>query len=505
MKKRLFFYLFASLLTAGSMTFTSCSDDDENEVIIYPIDEELAGEYKGTLDIVMLEVSLAEDAPKNITITKAGDSSINLMLSDFSMELNGAQVSLGTITLEGCVLSQRTGGGYTFVGQQTLSLSVGNCDVVVSGSIVNSTITVNLTITWNDIPIYVTFEGTKLTGTESSEAALLSFEFNDEYGIIVDGTLNIDETNLTITYMVLETATTEQLNSLEPVITVSDGATYTLSSTNFSQNVTLTIVAEDGTVVVYTIVAPTLATSWSFSFEEWDETTNAYPTPYPTDILATSNPGAAYAGLSSYPVVIEEDGYAGRAAKLVTLDSRTSLAAIMGMGITSGSLFTGTFTLDLSAIFSGGMLACSKFGVVYDKEPLLFKGVYKYTPGSPYITATETSSSNGIFPEVEGAVDECSIQAVLYEVEDESDTLDGNNINTATNRVAIAQLEDGSAKDEWTTFSIPFTWLDGQTYDASKTYKLAIVCSSSKDGDKSMGAINSTLWVDELEVIGAAE
>lgn len=31
---------------------------------------------------------------------------------------------------------------------------------------------------------------------------------------------------------------------------------------------------------------------------------------------------------------------------------------------------------------------------------------------------------------------------------------------------------------------------------------MAIVCSSSKDGDKFKGAVNSTLIVDELEIVG---
>lgn len=35
-----------------------------------------------------------------------------------------------------------------------------------------------------------------------------------------------------------------------------------------------------------------------------------------------------------------------------------------------------------------------------------------------------------------------------------------------------------------------------------KSIKLAIVCSSSKEGDKFRGAANSTLIVDELEVVG---
>ena len=33
-------------------------------------------------------------------------------------------------------------------------------------------------------------------------------------------------------------------------------------------------------------------------------------------------------------------------------------------------------------------------------------------------------------------------------------------------------------------------------------HKMAIVCSSSKAGDSFKGAVNSTLFVDELEIIG---
>ena len=47
MKKNLFFYLFAVLCTMP--LFTSCSDDDAPVVI--PVDEEIAGNYGGKLDI----------------------------------------------------------------------------------------------------------------------------------------------------------------------------------------------------------------------------------------------------------------------------------------------------------------------------------------------------------------------------------------------------------------------------------------------------------------------
>ena len=80
--------------------------------------------------------------------------------------------------------------------------------------------------------------------------------------------------------------------------------------------------------------------------------------------------------------------------------------------------------------------------------------------------------------------------------------LTGHDINSSDYRVATAKLEDGTAKAEYTYFDIPFTFLTGKAYETSKSYKLAIVCSSSKDGDSFMGAGGSTLILDELEVIG---
>ena len=82
-------------------------------------------------------------------------------------------------------------------------------------------------------------------------------------------------------------------------------------------------------------------------------------------------------------------------------------------------------------------------------------------------------------------------------------TLDGSNIDSDDERiVARARLEDGTAKSDWTEFDLSFVWKEGATYDAGITYKLAIICSSSKDGANFNGAANSTLIVDNLEVIG---
>ena len=50
MNKRLFYYLFAVLCTVT--LFTSCSDDDGDDTpTVIPTEQEIAGDYKGTMDV----------------------------------------------------------------------------------------------------------------------------------------------------------------------------------------------------------------------------------------------------------------------------------------------------------------------------------------------------------------------------------------------------------------------------------------------------------------------
>lgn len=96
----------------------------------------------------------------------------------------------------------------------------------------------------------------------------------------------------------------------------------------------------------------------------------------------------------------------------------------------------------------------------------------------------------------------CFIVEATNEKEEEV-ILDGNTITNSEYRVAIAQIKDGSdTEDKWVEFNEAFTYFEGKVYDSSKKYKMAIVCSSSKAGDSFKGAVNSTLFVDELEIIG---
>ena len=458
MKKRLL-YLF--MLISSVSLFMSCSDDDD---VKYPVDSELAGAYKGTMDVYYVGVStpIASDMVQKVYISKASDTAVKLELRNFTITVAGTELLIGDITVDNCALT-KSGDAYKFSGNQTLSLVVGSCNTSVSGTVGKNAVD-----------------------------------------------MVIDDAKSTITFKVNDEATEEELKALVPAIAISEKATVTPASgvaQDFSggKSVVYTVVAEDGTSRKYTASIEGVQNIMKYSLDEWSEfdAGNSYEnywTPEPAGFLATSNGGAKMLNGSSsavkvgYPVMEESEGFSGKAAKLVTLDSRAHALGSMAP-ITSGSLFTGTFSLNMLA-----PLKSTKFGIAYDKEPKLLKGVYKYKAGTNYIDGSVKPAQEGL-----NIIDECSIAAVLYEAKDAAGkdvTLTGVDINTSEYRVAEARLKDGTDKDEWTTFELAFEYLPEKSYDSTKEYKLAIICSSSKEGDKFKGAANSTLIVDELEVIG---
>lgn len=155
-------------------TYTATATFDEPT---FPIDEQLAGEYKGLIDITLNESPVGTDIPKNITVAKVNDTTVSLLLEDFSFE----GIVLGTIQIDSCFLSlsDTPEEEYQFSGGQTLSLVLGELPTTVNGTFSSDgSIFINIAIDFNGIPVDVTFNGTKLTGNESSEALITSFTFD---------------------------------------------------------------------------------------------------------------------------------------------------------------------------------------------------------------------------------------------------------------------------------------------------------------------------------------
>ena len=392
------------MLISSVSLFMSCSDDDD---VKYPVDSELAGAYKGTMDVYYVGVStpIVSDMVQKVYISKASDTAVKLELRNFTITVAGAELLIGDITVDNCALA-KSGDAYKFSGNQTLSLVVGSCNTSVLGTVGKNAVDMVIDVdVEGGMKVKVNYKGTKLSGSENTEAKITDFTIDDE---VITVAPVIDDAKSAITFKVNDEATEEDLKALVPVIAVSEKATVTPASG----------VAQDfsgGKSVVYTVVA--------------------------------------------------EDG-----------TSRKYTASIEGVQ------------------------NIIKFGIAYDKEPKLLKGVYKYKAGTNYIDGSVKPAQEGL-----NIIDECSIAAVLYEAKDAAGkdvTLTGVDINTSEYRVAEARLKDGTDKDEWTTFELAFEYLPEKSYDSTKEYKLAIICSSSKEGDKFKGAANSTLIVDELEVIG---
>lgn len=499
MKKNLFYYLFAVICSVT--LFASCSDDDDPS---YPIDEEIAGTYKGTLDITLSGLVVGKDLPKNITISKASNSSINLELKDFDFQ--GA--NLGTILISNCALSQN-GTTYSFTGSQTLNLTgIGECDVTVEPStIINGEAIVNLKIFAKQLGdnVTVVYKGSRLKGTESSEAKITSFTFDKKVAAVdslVIGTPVIDEAAKTITFMVADTAKAEYLKILVPTIVVSDKATVTPGSgvsQDFNSSVKYTVIAEDGTESIYTA---SVSGSGSVSdFENWGYDTSMYPESeqiYKIDGWATCNNAVALiknmgplAGITytgEYPVRPTDDCYSG--SKAIVMESMdTKGGNLFGQQIpkvTAGTAFMGTF--EAFAALQNPM-ATTSFGVMYQNKPLEVTGYFKYTAGTDFYNEKGEKIDQK---------DECALSAVLYEVADEKETLDGSTIYNSDKIIASAMFTNGGAK-EYTPFTLKLEYI--KSYDPEKKYKLAVIFASSKDGAAYKAAVGSTLYVDEVTII----
>ena len=499
MKKNLFYYLFAVICSVT--LFTSCSDDDD---VSFPIDEEIAGTYKGTLDITLDEVSVGKDLPKNITISKASNSAINLELKDFTFQ----GMNLGTILIADCVLSQN-GSVYSFTGSQNLNLTgIGDCKVTID----NSTITdgkavVNLDIAVQQLGqnVKVVYKGNRLKGTESSEAKITSFIFDKNVAAVdslVIGTPVIDETAKTITFMVADTAKAEYLKVLVPTIVVSDKATVTPGSgisQDFNSPVKYTVIAEDGTESIYTVSVS--GSGSAFDFENWGYDTSMYPEDeqiHKIDGWATCNNAVALiknmgilAGITytgEYPVRPTDDCYSG--SKAIVMESvDTKGGNLLGQQIpkvTAGTAFMGTF--DAFAALKDPM-ATTSFGVMYQKKPLEVTGYFKYTAGTDFYNEKGEKIDQK---------DECALSAVLYEVEDEKETLDGSTIYNSEKIIASDMFTNGGT-EEYTPFSLKLNYI--KEYDPNKKYKLAVIFASSKDGAAYRAAVGSILYVDEVTII----
>ena len=488
--------------SSGSAVFTVIAENGTvNEYVAtvttdepsYPIDEEIAGTYKGLMDISFMGSPVGTDLPRNIVISECSDTSINLSIKDFSFQ----GMTIGDIEVENCVLSE-TEDGYAFTGEQNLTLILGEMNVSVSGTVTDGNIVIDIQIP--DFTVTVHFEGARLNGDESGEAEITSFTFdtaNPANAAVY--TTDIDSENSAVNVTVYNGA--QDLTSLVPAISISAGATIspaTDATIDLSGNktVTYTVVAENGTVKEWTVSVTN--TAIFHDFEEWTSEGAMYD-----DILnpvgwATCNDavaliknmgfigGITYDG--EYPVRPTENGYEGQGAVIESV--YTTGGNILGQkipAVTAGTIFLGSF--NAMAAMSDPM-ATTSFGTLFEDKPVSVRGYLKYTAG------TEFYDENGeLIPDKQ---DLGTVNVVLYEVSNEDETLNGSNIYTSDKICATGTYETAGLQD-FTQFSIDINYI--KDYDPNKMYKLAVIFAASKEGAQYRAAKNSIMVVDNVAII----
>lgn len=483
--------------------FTACNDDDDK---LEPIGDSVTGVYLGELKIALGDEKPGDDAEKiaqKVYITKTGDNTIEMQLKNFSF---GA-IELGTIKVDQCE-AIKEGESYKFKGAQSMKLeSVGDCDVALTGVIVGNKIDMDISVLAKadgaTLNVQVIFSGTKLAADLSSEADMLTFTF-DSNKII--GQPVISENDGTITFNVSKEITEEELSALVPQFTISPDATVTPASgepQDFTdgQVVTYTVTSQDK-VVVKKYKVSVKGEVYHYSFDAWGiKTAGNYKYDYvmnadwdsSNDAVSTLITLGCYGKEDPFPILEVEAGKVGSAGSVATLDTKGK--NIFGMRvpkITAGTLFTGLFKTNATV-----PLKSTQFGIPFAAKPAALKGYYKYTPGADYYLVGATIDKATIDPTKH---DECSIVAVLFEASG-NEVLDGASINDPNQVVLRAELFDGNTVTEWKEFNIQFEAKNGFVYDSSKSYKLAIVCSSSKNGATYSGAPGSVLMIDEFEVV----
>lgn len=435
-------------------------------------------------------------------------SRIQLEINNFSF----SGMSLGTIKLDTLPVLQR-GRYYSFksIDQEIEVQGIGKVQADVNGVIVGNDIQLSLIVKAGPLTVNVSFDGESVTESTDMKATITI-----NSNVLLDP-IAVSASNYT--FKVWDSTPTEQL-ALLPEIEIPAGATLdsviiynavdksttpidnktTIDFSKFTPEcyVAYYITAEDvrKNSIKKLFVVKIEDKDLVYTMENW----NSIGKYFEPAGLTSSNTAASLFSIMGipvepYPVSKAEDG----AAKVITRKtvSETSPSGMVP-AMTAGTLFNGEFKLN---IFD--QLKSTKFGVPYRKKPVSLKVSYKYTPGALYYKTEKVSSRNSTINtavEMPNTKDTCSINAYLYEVSSYDETLDGSNINTSPSVIMKASLIDGNSTSSYTERTINFTETGNGTFDPSKKYKLAIVCTPSKDGDQFMGA-ESTLWIKHLEII----
>lgn len=507
------------LLALSIAFFTGCKDDDDP---VPPTIDKVVGQYSGEkLKATIDGIAVAENA--SVEIIQKEDNTTSFKLVNIVPGFTEFEIPNVTHeALSRSYYSQLTGSiadnisGYEVTAKATVEDKIMNINITLTELTAeptnakifyNTSFNGEMSISLGTDPltiaqrVYVTKPSTEDTTSFCLRIENFSFE-GIELGNIELDTISLLKRGDVYAF----TAKDRDLSSLEiPGVTEVTLSARGVIIDNHTLQLNLTINAIPLTVNV-TFKGEI---SIYYPMTSWTEPTKNVPYQNPVN-LASSNPAAMWLPLSAgfighpeltaepYPVTPDGD-----AAKIITRDTYGGYVSIMQVvvpKVTAGTLFNGSFALNAKQ-----PLKSTRFGEPYQLPiaPAAFKFTYKYTPGSTYYNTVVTGEGKDTKvsgEKVPDKTDECSLTAYVYEVDSYEETLDGTNINTSEKVILKASFNSG-VQDSFVEKTINFESTGNGSFEpATKKYKLAIVCTPSKEGDAYSGAPESTLWVKSLEV-----
>ena len=315
------------------------------------------------------------------------------------------------------------------------------------------------------------------------------------------------------------------LTKLKLEVTLTEGATISPDPSqvlDYSSIQKFTVTSESGEwKKEYTVTIDTFDLPVKYKFEqselsesrkyfEFYETTEGKEGIIRQNIWASGNAGFSLTGAAAtpegFPTVPIAKGKEGMGVSLET-KSTGPFGEMVDMPIAAGNLFIGSF--DVANALNDAMRA-TRFGLAFGKKPVEFKGWYKYRRGEVFTVVGKDGKAT---PDLTKQ-DTCDIYAVLYESAGlDQGTLDGNNVLSSPNIVALARVkipeenilspDEDIDTSEWHYFDISFEELKPFDVEKSRNYEynLAVVFTSSIQGAAFQGAVGSVLYVDEVEVV----
>ncbi len=310
------------------------------------------------------------------------------------------------------------------------------------------------------------------------------------------------------------------VTAMAPVFEMTEGATLTPANgsvQDFSKGpVVYTVHSQDGQYTrMYRVrFSPTtqmVTDTVCFDFEHYDLESGSrkYYIWYDVDEegnkvydWATGNAGfqlsMGSATPDEYPSAPATDGYDHAYVNLTTRSTGV-FGEWVNKRIAAGNLFLGKF--DLTQALMNPLLA-TQFGGKFSKKPVRMTGYYQYKAGKTFQDALGKPVAN--------RTDSAAIYAVFYRNHDANGnavTLDGRNVKTSSLVVAIADMKVIPQTQGWTAFDLTFDYTADVDLDLleNEGYSLAIVFSSSKDGDQFEGAVGSNLKIDKIRIICTEE